>query len=95
MNSITKKPSAWLPIAMSSASIAVFVISFLKYGIVHEADEGVAAHLFQIFMFGQAPIVAFFALRWIPENPRKALPIFVLQIILALIACFPVYYFKL
>ena len=95
MKPIIKHPSAWLPIVMSLATIVVLVTSFSTGGLVHDADEGVAAHLFQILMFGQAPIVAFFAIRWLPEVPKHAIFILALQIVLALIAMFPVYYFKL
>jgi len=34
------------------------------YGIVHETDEGPAAHIFQILMAAQVPVVAFFAIKW-------------------------------
>ena len=32
------------------------------FGIVHEADEGAAAHIFQLLMATQLPLVAFFAI---------------------------------
>ena len=95
MNSVIKKPSAWVPIVMSLATIVVLIVSFAMHGLVHQADEGVAAHLFQILMFGQVPIVAFFVLKWLPSNPKQTILILSLQILLALLAMAPVFYFKL
>jgi hypothetical protein len=72
MNSIIKKLSAWLPIAMSLTALAIVLGYVAIFGIVHEADEGTAAHLFQLLMGGQVPIVAFFAIRWLPQTPKQA-----------------------
>src|SRR5437868_346690 len=80
MNSIIKKPSAWIPIALPIAAFAIMLISFSIYGVVHEADEGVGAHLFQIFLMVQAFAVMFFAVRWLPINPKPALVVLALQV---------------
>lgn len=81
-----KKPSAWLPIVMSLAALVIVLGHALKYGIVHEADEGAAAHLFQLLMAGQVPIVAFFAIKWLPRTPKKALLILLFQALATLAA---------
>ena len=45
----------------------VMVVAFLaRYGAVHEPDEGAAAHTFQLLMV-PVPIVAFFAIKWLPR----------------------------
>jgi len=49
------------------------------FGVVHEADEGTAAHIFQILMVAQVPVVAFFAINWLPRTPRQALNVLALQ----------------
>ena len=49
------------------------------FGIVHEADEGAAAHIFQLLMAAQMPVVAFFAIKWLPRAPRHTLQILALQ----------------
>lgn len=90
-----KKPSAFLPVAMSLAVIAVEWYFFARFGIVHESDEGTAAHIFQILMAGQLPIVAFFALRWLPQHPKQAIEVLALQALAGLAALGPVFYFKL
>lgn len=95
MNSIIKKPSAWLPIAMSLSALAILLGYFAKFGIVHETDEGTAAHLFQLLMAGQVPIIAFFAIKWLPQAPKQALKILALQVAAAIAAWAPVYYFKM
>jgi len=38
---------------------------------VREADEGVAAHVFQLLMAGQIPIIAFFAFKWLSAIPAS------------------------
>jgi hypothetical protein len=59
-----KQPSAYLPLAMSLAALALVLGHAAMFGIVHEADEGAAAHIFQILMAAQIPVVAYFAIKW-------------------------------
>lgn len=75
-----KLPSAFLPFAMSLVALAVVLGSVARFGIVHEADEGAAAHIWQLLMAGQVPLVAFFAIKWLPRAPRQALRILALQL---------------
>ena len=77
--STLKQPSAWIPLAMSVAALALVLVHAARFGVVHEADEGTSAHLFQILMAAQVPIVAFFALKWLPRAPRQALVVLALQ----------------
>src|SRR5512140_2481019 len=77
---LLKQPSAFIPLVMSLAALALVVGHFAVYGIVHENDEGAAAHIFQILMVGQIPIVAFFILNWLPKQLKQTL------VILALLA---------
>ncbi len=79
-----KKPSALAPIAMSLAGLALVLVHAARYGIVHEADEGTSAHLFQILMVAQVPVIAFFAIKWLPRTPQQALLVVALQIVAAL-----------
>src|SRR5437867_222156 len=71
--SLIKHPSAYLPLAMSLAALALVLGHAAVFGIVHEADEGAAAHIWQILMAGQLPIVAYFILKWLPRRPRESL----------------------
>ena len=66
-----------------------------SFGVVREADEGIAAHLWQMLLAGQLPIVAFFAIRWLPRSPGQALPVLALQAGAGLAALAPVYFLGL
>lgn len=90
---LIKRPSAFLPVAMSTAALALLVGYIVLYGTARQEDEGTAAHLWQLLMAGQVPVIAYFAIRWLPVEPRKALPILALQIAAAFAAAFPVFYF--
>ena len=93
--SLMKQPSALLPIAMSLAALALVLGHVALYGAVHEADEGTAAHLFQLLMAAQIPVAGFFAVKWLPRDPGKTLRVLALQAGAALAAFAPVYWFKL
>jgi len=80
---------------MSVAALAVVLGHIAIFGAVREADEGTAAHLWQILMAGQVPAVANFSLKWLPRAPRQALRVLALQAVAAVAACAPVYWFKL
>jgi hypothetical protein len=93
--SLMKQPSAWFPVAMSLAALALVLGYVARFGVVHEADEGAVAHVFQLLMAAQAPLVAYFALKWLPRVPGQALCVLALQAGAALAALAPVYWFKL
>jgi hypothetical protein len=87
-----RQPSAFLPIAMSLAALLVVLGQILLVGVARQADEGTAAHLWQLLILAQAPIVVFFAIKYLPQNPREALVIILLQGIAVLAALAPVYF---
>jgi hypothetical protein len=90
-----KKRSALIPVAMSLAALAVVLVHVALYGAAREADEGTAAHLWQILMTAQIPVIAFFAIKWLPRSPRQALLVLALQACAALAALAPVYFLNL
>ena len=92
---LLRRPSAFLPVAMSVAALTVVVVAVFFFGAVREADEGTAAHLWQLLIAGQLPLVAFFALKWLPRAPRAALPVLALQAVALLAALAPVYFLHL
>jgi hypothetical protein len=87
-----KQPSAFLPLAMSLAALALALGNAAIFGVVYEADEGAAAHIFQLLMVVQVPIVAFFALKWLPRAPQETLRILALQAGAALAAIAAVFF---
>jgi hypothetical protein len=94
-SSMIKKPSAFLPVAMSLAALTLVISHVAMYGAVREADEGAAAHIFQLLMIAQLPIVGFFAIKWLGRFPRQALEILALQAGAMLAAWAPVFFFNL
>lgn len=93
--SLIKQPSAWLPIVMSLAALSLVIGYLVMFGVVHNEDEGAAAHIFQLLMAGQLPIIAYFAIRWLPKKPKWAIQILALQFIAGVLAFAPVYFFEL
>jgi hypothetical protein len=93
--SLSRKPSAFLPMAMSLIALAVVLVHVLPFGVVREVDEGPTAHIWQLLMAGQLPILAYFLIRWLPRVPRHTLFILALQIGAALAALGPVYFLGL
>jgi len=93
--SLLRQSSALLPVAMSLVALALVLGHVALFGVVHEADEGTAAHLWQILMAVQVPIIAFFALKYVPQKPKQALMVLALQIVAMLTACAPVFFLKL
>jgi len=91
--SIFKIPSAILPPVMSLLALVVVLIHLVTSGTVPEADEGTAAHVFQLLLAGQAPIVAFFAIRWLPRQPAEAMMMMGLQALAALLALAPLMFY--
>jgi hypothetical protein len=91
---LLKRPSAVIPVAMSVAALGVIAGYAAMFGTARQADEGAAAHIWQLLMAGQVPVVAFFAIKWLPAEPRRALPVLALQIGAALAAMFPVWWFR-
>ncbi len=80
-----------MPIAMSVAALLMVLASIAVSGVVRETDEGAVAHLWQILMGGQLPLLAFFLIKWLPRAPKAALSMLALQILAALAAMAPVY----
>jgi hypothetical protein len=90
-----KQPSALIPIAMSLAALATVLCHVALFGVAREADEGTAAHIWQLLMAGQVPVVAFFVIKWLPQAPSYALQVLAWQVGAALAALAPVYWLGL
>ncbi len=90
---LLKRPSAFAPIAMSLAALVIVITYTVIFGTARQADEGTAAHLWQILMAAQVPVIAYFALRWIPVQPKQGVAVLALQIAAAFAAAFPVWWF--
>jgi hypothetical protein len=92
---LIRKPSAFLPLSMSLTALAVVLIHIAVYGVAREADEGAAAHIWQLLMAGQMPVLAFFAIKWMPRAPRQTLLVLAVQGMAALASVAPVFFLHL
>jgi len=88
-----RRPSAVVPVAMSVAALALLIGYIAMHGTARQEDEGAAAHLWQLLMAGQVPVVAYFAIRWLPAEPKAALMVLALQVGTALASAFPIWWF--
>ena len=91
---LLSRPSAFIPIAMSGAALAIVLAYAAMFGVARQADEGTAAHLWQLLMAGQIPVIAFFAIKWLPTQHKQALLVLAIQLGAAFAAMFPVWWFR-
>ena len=98
---IMKKPSAFVPLAMSLTALTMLGGAYISAlatghgGLVREPDEGAIAHLWQLLMAGQLPVLLFFAIKWLPRAPRQTLYVLALQAGAALASMAPVFFLNL
>jgi hypothetical protein len=90
-----RQPSAFVPLAMSLAALALVIGHIAISGVAREADEGTSAHLWQLLMAGQIPIIALFAIKWLPRRPREALLVLAMQAAAGVAAAAPVFLLQL
>jgi hypothetical protein len=82
---LLRKPSAWLPPALSLAAMGLIVAHLALVGVARQADEGTEARIFQLLMVATAVIIGAFAVRWLPVAPKAAVFIVALQLLVAAI----------
>ena len=88
---LLRRPSAYLPPLLSLASLALVAQHVVRYGVARQADEGAAAHLWQLMMGLQLLIIFVFAATWVQRAPRAALRVLAVQIVAMLGAMAPVF----
>jgi hypothetical protein len=86
-----RRPSAWSPIAMSLAALGLVLSHIARFGVTRQADEGASAHLWQLLMALQLPVIAYFGIRWLPRTPWQGAVILSLQFAAGLAAALPVF----
>jgi hypothetical protein len=94
MKALLNRPSACLPLVMSATALAIVLGYAVIVGIAPQADEGLAAHTWQVLMVGQLPVIAFHLIKWLPIQYKQALVVLALQLGAALAAWFPVWCFR-
>jgi hypothetical protein len=91
---MARKPSAFIPVLMSLCALAVVIGSVTAFGtdaLRRMPDEGAAAHIWQLLMAGQLPILGFFAFKWLARDRKAALSVLALQLIGFGLALLPVW----
>ena len=91
LHDVLRRPSGFLPLLLSLAALMIILLRIAFVGTAPQSDEGTAARLWQLLMVLQVPVIAYFALRWMPRDPRGALPLLGLQVVMALAAMAPVF----
>jgi hypothetical protein len=99
MNALAfRRPGAIVPIAMSIAALALVLGNIAAFGLPalrQQTDEGGAAHIFQLLIAGQMPVIAWHAIKWLWRTPQAALLVLGAQISAAFAAVLPVYWLGL
>lgn len=86
MTAFLRQPlSGLIPVVLSLAGVCLVLGHALVYGMAHEADEGAAAHLFQLLALAQVPFLLYFFVRHVRERPVQSLPL--LGVLAALWVC--------
>jgi hypothetical protein len=97
---LMRRPSAFIPVAMSLVALTTLLVG-LGIGlanaghIARDPDEGSMAHIWQLLMTVQMPIVLFFAIKWLRRAPGQTLRVLALQTGVWLASCAPVYFLHL
>ena len=91
-----RRPTGFLPLALSGAALALVLIRLTFIGAAPEMhagrlDEGTSAHLWQIFMIGQLPMIAHFAIRWLRTDLLGTLSVLGFQLLAIVAAMAPVF----
>ena len=79
LRSFVYLPSAFLPVGMSLTAAGLIFLGPRIFGDGHSADEGPTAHLWQLLIVLQLPLIIFFLLKWLPRAPRRAMQVLALQ----------------
>jgi len=85
-----RHPGAYLPLVLSGAALLVVLVHVALRGTAPEADEGAAAHLWQLLIALQAPVMLWWGLRGLREDARSTLRVLLLQLLGICVAAAPV-----
>ncbi|MGP8227041.1 MAG: hypothetical protein ACLQGT_12910 [Terracidiphilus sp.] len=92
---VVRQPSALIPLGMALTALAVVLGHVALYGAAREADEGAAAHIWQLLMVAQLPALLVFGIRWLPKAPKQAMGVLALLVAAILAAIAPVWFLHL
>lgn len=90
MDITLRRPSAYLPIAMSLLALTLVLTQVVLFGTAREPDEGALAHLFQLLVVAQIPIALYHVAHGWRRSRAQSLRVLMLQIAALVLACAPV-----
>jgi hypothetical protein len=85
-------PAALLPIAMSLTALGIVLVHAARFGTAPQPDEGTSAHLWQLLMAGQIPIIGWFLVTRLPDGRPSRVAVIALQLASAFAAALPVWW---
>lgn len=62
-------------------ALAFLLVYAAVFGTGYHAEERWPARLFQLVLLGEVPIAAFFAIKWLPKQPKQSLIVLAVQAI--------------
>ena len=86
-----KKASALIPVVMSLIALVLIGIQLSLHGMRPVRDEGALAHLYQLLVVGQIPVISYFAFRWLRRAPLQGLRVVASQAFALAAALVPVH----
>jgi len=89
------RPSGFLPLLCSVFALAVGLLGAASTPALRPVDEGAAAHVFQLLIVAQVPVIAFFVVRWARGRTWAAVTVAAIQAMAIVAALAPVWYFHL
>ena len=90
---LLRRPTAFVPVAMSVTALLTAIVFAARFGTAPQRDKGAAAHLWQVLMLGQAPIISIFIMKWLTVDPKQAVVVLSLQVAAGIAALAPVWWF--
>lgn len=97
IRTVVMRPSGFLPMVMSVLALFVVFLRLAMWGAGPEAmhagrpDEGPAAHIWQILITCQIPILVYFSVKWLRTDLLGTLSVLGLQLLAILAAMAPVF----
>ena len=89
---LAMRASGFVPVLMSLAAVALLALALgTGFGTSSDGDEGTAAHLWQLLMAGQLPVIGYFAVRYATQAPREGAIVLTAQIGAVCAAAAPVF----
>jgi len=92
---LARRPSGFIPVLMSLAAFGVVIVNIAIVGTGRQADEGAAAHIFQLLIVTELPLLAFFIARSLRNGVWAVVTISAIQAAALSLAFLPVWYFRL